>query len=82
MKCPYCGDEMIRGYLMSSRDITFAVDNPTKVFLLYHFIVPFSIQFSKGQSEDRPIYYTYTISLNTTYSAQCQILFIIPTHCI
>ena len=21
MKCPYCGDEMIRGYLMSSRDI-------------------------------------------------------------
>ena len=32
MKCPYCGDEMIRGYLMSSRDITFAVDNPTKVF--------------------------------------------------
>ena len=32
MKCPYCGDEMIRGYLMSSRDITFAVDNPAKVF--------------------------------------------------
>ena len=32
MKCPYCGDEMIRGYLMSSRDITFAVDNLTKVF--------------------------------------------------
>ena len=31
MKCPYCGDEMIRGYLMSSRDITFAVDNLTKV---------------------------------------------------
>lgn len=27
MKCPYCGEEMIRGYLMSSRDITFAVDN-------------------------------------------------------
>lgn len=26
MKCPYCGDEMIRGYLMSSRDITFAVE--------------------------------------------------------
>ena len=25
MKCPYCGEEMIRGYLMSSRDITFAV---------------------------------------------------------
>ena len=24
--------EMIRGYLMSSRDITFAVDNVTKVF--------------------------------------------------
>ena len=34
MKCPYCGDEMIRGYLMSSRDITFAVDNLTKVFIL------------------------------------------------
>ena len=32
--CPYCGDEMIRGYLMSSRDITFAVDNPTKVFFV------------------------------------------------
>ena len=31
MKCPYCGEEMIRGYLMSSRDITFAVDNVTKV---------------------------------------------------
>ena len=27
MKCPYCGEEMIRGYLMSSRDITFTVDN-------------------------------------------------------
>ena len=34
MKCPYCGDEMIRGYLMSSRDITFTVDNPTKVFFV------------------------------------------------
>ena len=34
MKCPYCGDEMIRGYLMSSRDITFAVDNTTKVFFV------------------------------------------------
>ena len=33
MKCPYCGEEMIRGYLMSSRDITFAVDNVTKVFI-------------------------------------------------
>ena len=32
MKCPYCGEEMIRGYLMSSLDITFAVDNPIKVF--------------------------------------------------
>ena len=32
MKCPYGGEEMIRGYLMSSRDITFVVDNPTKVF--------------------------------------------------
>lgn len=28
MKCPYCGEEMIRGSLMSSRDITFAIDNP------------------------------------------------------
>ena len=28
----FYGDEMIRGYLMSSRDITFAVDNLTKVF--------------------------------------------------
>ena len=32
MKCPYCGEEMIRGYLMSARDITFVVDNLTKVF--------------------------------------------------
>ena len=32
MKCPYCGEEMIRGYLMSSRDITFAVDNLTKAY--------------------------------------------------
>ena len=32
MKCPYCGDEMIRGYLMSSRDITFAVDNLYHIF--------------------------------------------------
>lgn len=31
MKCPYCGEEMIRGYLMSSRDIAFAVDDVTKV---------------------------------------------------
>lgn len=28
MKCPYCGEEMIKGFLMSSRDITFAIDNP------------------------------------------------------
>ena len=34
MKCPYCGEEMIRGYLMSSRDITFAVDNLKKFFVL------------------------------------------------
>ena len=26
MKCPYCGEEMIKGFLMSSRDITFAID--------------------------------------------------------
>ena len=31
MKCPYCSEEMIRGYLMSSRDIAFAVDDVTKV---------------------------------------------------
>ena len=30
MKCPYCGEEMIRGYLMSSRDITFAVEDYLK----------------------------------------------------
>ena len=33
MKCPYCGEEMIKGYLMSSRDITFAVDNPNRNFI-------------------------------------------------
>lgn len=27
MKCPYRGEEMMRGYLMSSRDITFTIDN-------------------------------------------------------
>ena len=27
MKCPYCGEEMIKGFLMSLRDITFTVDN-------------------------------------------------------
>lgn len=32
MKCPYCGKEMIKGFLMSSRDITFAVDNPDRNF--------------------------------------------------
>lgn len=32
MKCPYRGEEMMRGYLMSSRDITFTIDNQTKVF--------------------------------------------------
>ena len=35
MKCPYCGEEMIRGYLMSSRDIT--IDKfkfVTKVFAM------------------------------------------------
>ena len=31
MKCPYCGEEMIRGYLMSTRHY-FAVDNLTKSF--------------------------------------------------
>ena len=35
MKCPYCGEEMIRGYLMSSRDITFAVDNPNRNFIRF-----------------------------------------------
>ena len=28
MKCPYCDKKLIRGFLMSSRDITFATDNP------------------------------------------------------
>ena len=28
MKCPYCGEEMKKGFLISSRDITFAIDNP------------------------------------------------------
>lgn len=33
MKCPYCGEEMIKGFLMGSRDITFAIDNPNgKIF--------------------------------------------------
>ena len=30
MKCPYCGKEMIKGFLMSSRDITFAINNPNR----------------------------------------------------
>ena len=45
MKCPYCGEEMIRGYLMSSRDITFVVDNPTKVFRIKK---SDDLEFSKG----------------------------------
>ena len=48
MKCPYCGDEMIRGYLMSSRDITFAVDNLTKVFRIKK---SDDLELSKGQEE-------------------------------
>ena len=32
MKCPYCGEEMARGFLMSSRESTFAVDNPDRIF--------------------------------------------------
>ena len=48
MKCPYCGEEMIRGYLMSSRDITFAVDNLTKVFRIKK---SDDLELSKGQEE-------------------------------
>ena len=33
MKCPYRGEEMMRGYLMSSRDITFTIDNPFNDYL-------------------------------------------------
>ena len=32
MKCTYCGEEMVRGFLMSSRESTFAVDNPDRIF--------------------------------------------------
>lgn len=32
MKCPYCGDEMVDGYLISSRDITFSTDDPERFF--------------------------------------------------
>ena len=32
MKCPYCGEEMVRGFLMSSRESTFAVDNSDRFF--------------------------------------------------
>lgn len=28
MKCPYCGGEMIKGYVASSRDISFLTDDP------------------------------------------------------
>ena len=48
MKCPYCGEEMIRGYLMSSRDITFVVDNLTKVFRIKK---SDDLELSKGQKE-------------------------------
>ena len=50
MKCPYCGEEMIRGYLMSSRDITFAVDNVTKVFRIKK---SDDLDLSKGSAESR-----------------------------
>lgn len=32
MKCPYCGEEMVNGFLISSRDITFTNDNPNRSF--------------------------------------------------
>lgn len=32
MKCPYCGEEMIDGFLISSRDITFSNDDPNRTF--------------------------------------------------
>ena len=48
MKCPYCGDEMIRGYLMSSLDITFAVDNPIKAFRIKK---SDDLELSKGSAE-------------------------------
>lgn len=28
MKCPYCNEEMIKGFLTSSLDISFVIDNP------------------------------------------------------
>ena len=30
MEYTYCGKEMIKGFLMSSRDITFAINNPNR----------------------------------------------------
>ena len=53
MKCPYCGDEMIRGYLMSSRDITFAVDNLTKVFRIKK---SDDLELSKGSGGGHPVF--------------------------
>lgn len=32
MKCPYCGEEMVNGFLISSRAITFTDDNPDRLF--------------------------------------------------
>lgn len=31
MKCPYCGEEMTDGFLISSRDITFSNDDPNRL---------------------------------------------------
>lgn len=32
MKCPYCGEEMVDGYLISSTDISFSTDDPEQFF--------------------------------------------------
>lgn len=32
MKCPYCGEEMVDGYLISSTDISFSTDDPERFF--------------------------------------------------
>ena len=58
MKCPYCGEEMIRGYLMSSGDIAFAVDDVTKV-KFFRIRKSDDLELSKGSGGIPPVSYTH-----------------------
>lgn len=66
MKCPYCGEEMIKGFLMSSRDITFVIDNPNDK--LFQIKKRNDLELSKG-SGGIPHYSSLVIIKNRRNSA-------------